>query len=109
MISAREKEREYFETSPDYAHLSSRMGSGYLAKLLSQVTLKLISRTYIYLSKITYSVTLTTFQHLESVIKARIPSITATINKTIDELESELDIIGRAVAADPGVSQLYHI
>lgn len=58
MISAREKEREYFETSPDYAHLSSRMGSGYLAKLLSQVTLELISRTYIYLSKITYSVTL---------------------------------------------------
>lgn len=82
MISAREKEREYFETSPDYAHLSSRMGSGYLAKLLSQ--------------------------HLESVIKARIPSITATINKTIDELESELDIIGRAVAADPG-AQLYTI
>lgn len=82
MIAAREKEREYFETSPDYAHLSSRMGSGYLAKLLSQ--------------------------HLESVIKARIPSITATINKTIDELESELDIIGRAVAADPG-AQLYTI
>jgi hypothetical protein len=47
MIAAREKEREYFETSPDYAHLSSRMGSGYLAKLLSQVTLKLISWTYI--------------------------------------------------------------
>jgi hypothetical protein len=52
---------------------------------------------------------MTTFQHLESVIKARIPSITATINKTIDELESELDIIGRGVASDPGVSQLYHI
>jgi len=82
MLSAREKEREYFETSPDYAHLASRMGSEYLAKLLSQ--------------------------HLESVIKARIPSITATINKTIDELESELDIIGRGVASDPG-AQLYTI
>ncbi|OEL24533.1 Dynamin-related protein 1E [Dichanthelium oligosanthes] len=82
MIAAREKEREYFESSPDYAHLASRMGSVYLAKLLSQ--------------------------HLESVIKARIPSITAVINKTIDELESELDTIGRAVAADPG-AQLYTI
>nr|CAB3456602.1 unnamed protein product [Digitaria exilis] len=82
MISAREKEKEYFESSPDYAHLASRMGSEYLAKLLSQ--------------------------HLESVIKARIPSITAVINKTIDELESELDTIGRAVAADPG-AQLYTI
>jgi hypothetical protein len=56
-----------------------------------------------------FSNLITTFQHLESVIKARIPSITATINKTIDELESELDIIGKGVAADPGVSQLYHI
>ncbi|XP_012698866.1 dynamin-related protein 1E [Setaria italica] len=82
MIAAREKEREYFESSPDYAHLASRMGSEYLAKLLSE--------------------------HLESVIKARIPSITAVINKTIDELESELDTIGRAVASDPG-AQLYTI
>uniref|UniRef100_A0A0E0M4U3 Dynamin-type G domain-containing protein n=2 Tax=Oryza punctata TaxID=4537 RepID=A0A0E0M4U3_ORYPU len=82
MIAAREKEREYFENSPDYAHLSSRMGSVYLAKLLSQ--------------------------HLEAVIKARIPSITSLINKTIDELESELDTIGKAVAADPG-AQLYTI
>jgi len=47
MISAREKEREYFETSPDYAHLASSMGSEYLAKLLSQVTLKLVSWIYI--------------------------------------------------------------
>ncbi|KAG8057819.1 hypothetical protein GUJ93_ZPchr0002g24729 [Zizania palustris] len=82
MIAAREKEMEYFENSPDYAHLTSRMGSVYLAKLLSQ--------------------------HLEAVIKARIPSITSLINKTVDELESELDTIGRAVAADPG-AQLYTI
>lgn len=37
MIAARQKEREFFATSPDYRHLSSRMGSEYLAKLLSKV------------------------------------------------------------------------
>lgn len=37
MIIARRKEVEYFETSPDYGHLASKMGSVYLAKLLSQV------------------------------------------------------------------------
>ena len=37
MIAARRREREYFTTSPDYAHLESKMGSEYLAKLLSKV------------------------------------------------------------------------
>lgn len=37
MIIARRKEREYFATSPDYGHLSNKMGSEYLAKLLSKV------------------------------------------------------------------------
>lgn len=37
MVLARRKEREYFATSPDYGHLSSKMGSEYLAKLLSKV------------------------------------------------------------------------
>lgn len=37
MIIARKKEREYFETSPEYGHLAHKMGSEYLAKLLSQV------------------------------------------------------------------------
>lgn len=37
MIVARRKEREYFATSPDYGHLANKMGSEYLAKLLSQV------------------------------------------------------------------------
>ncbi|KAL3615472.1 Phragmoplastin drp1e [Castilleja foliolosa] len=82
MISARRREREYFATSPDYSHLSSKMGSEYLAKLLSK--------------------------HLESVIKARIPSITSLINKSIDELESELDHLGRPIAVDAG-AQLYTI
>lgn len=43
------------------------------------------------------------FQHLESVIKSRIPGITSLINRSIDELESELDHLGRPVAIDAGV------
>ncbi|KAI6677190.1 hypothetical protein NL676_037986 [Syzygium grande] len=82
MIAARRKEREYFETSPEYGHLASKMGSEYLAKLLSQ--------------------------HLETVIRQRIPSIIALINKTIDELNAELDRIGRPIAVDSG-AQLYTI
>ena len=37
MIAARQREREFFANSPDYAHLASKMGSEYLAKLLSKV------------------------------------------------------------------------
>jgi len=37
MIVARKKEREYFETSPEYGHLAHKMGAEYLARLLSQV------------------------------------------------------------------------
>ncbi|KZV18911.1 dynamin-related protein 1E-like [Dorcoceras hygrometricum] len=82
MLAARRKERDYFASSPDYGHLSSKMGSEYLAKLLSK--------------------------HLESVIRARIPSITSLITKSIDELESELDHLGRPIAVDAG-AQLYTI
>ncbi|XP_042511972.1 phragmoplastin DRP1E-like [Macadamia integrifolia] len=82
MIAARRREREYFVSSTEYGHLSSKMGSEYLAKLLSR--------------------------HLESVIKARIPSITSLINKNIDELESEMDHLGRPIAIDAG-AQLYTI
>ncbi|KAF9588540.1 hypothetical protein IFM89_013034 [Coptis chinensis] len=39
-------------------------------------------------------------QHLEAVIRARIPNITSLINKTIDELESEMDHLGRPIALD---------
>ena len=42
-------------------------------------------------------------QHLETVIRQRIPSIIALINKTIDELNAELDHIGRPVGVDGGV------
>ncbi|XP_057979077.1 phragmoplastin DRP1E [Malania oleifera] len=82
MIVARRKEREYFESSPDYGHLAGKMGSEHLAKLLSK--------------------------HLESVIRARIPNITSLINKSIDELESEMDHLGRPIAVDAG-AQLYTI
>ncbi|MFS7954519.1 putative dynamin central domain, Dynamin superfamily [Helianthus anomalus] len=37
MASARRKEREYFSTNREYKHLASRMGSEYLAKMLSMV------------------------------------------------------------------------
>ena len=36
-------------------------------------------------------------------IKSRIPSITSLINKTIDELESEMNQLGRPIALDAGV------
>ncbi|CAK9158577.1 unnamed protein product, partial [Ilex paraguariensis] len=82
MIVARRKEQEYFESSPEYGHLTHKMGSEYLAKLLSK--------------------------HLETVIRQRIPSIIALINKTIDELNAELDRIGRPISLDGG-AQLYTI
>ena len=49
------------------------------------------------------------FQHLESVIRARIPSITSLINKSIDEIESEMDHVGRPIAVDAGVSGFHFI
>ncbi|GAB2230317.1 hypothetical protein Droror1_Dr00014578 [Drosera rotundifolia] len=82
MIVARRREHEFFATSPDYAHLASKMGSEYLAKILSN--------------------------HLEKLIKARLPSIAASIGKSIKELESEIDFLGRPVAVDAG-AQLYTI
>ncbi|GAB2292687.1 Phragmoplastin drp1c [Dionaea muscipula] len=82
MMAAHQKEREYFENSPDYAHLASKIGSEFLARLLSK--------------------------HLEIVIRQKIPSIIAFINKAIDEINAELERIGRPVAADGG-AQLYTI
>ncbi|KAL5791489.1 hypothetical protein ACOSP7_000083 [Xanthoceras sorbifolium] len=82
MIAARRREREFFAMSPDYGHLAGKMGSEYLAKLLSK--------------------------HLESVIRTRVPGIIVLINRSIDELEAELDHLGRPVAIDSG-AQLYTI
>lgn len=42
MIAARRREHEFFANSPDYGHLASKMGSEYLAKLLSKVFLLLV-------------------------------------------------------------------
>ncbi|XP_057509947.1 phragmoplastin DRP1E-like [Actinidia eriantha] len=81
MLAARRREREFFAASPNYGHIASRMGSEYLAKLLSK--------------------------KLESVIKARIPGIMSLINQSIDELEAELGHLGRTVV-DAG-AQLYTI
>lgn len=82
MIYARRKEREYFASSPEYGHLASKMGSEYLAELLSK--------------------------YLELVIRAKLPRITSVINKSIDELESEMDRLGRPISVDAG-AQLYTI
>ncbi|CAN1173769.1 Phragmoplastin DRP1E [Linum perenne] len=82
MIDARQREHEFFITSLDYSHLAGRMGSEYLAKLLSK--------------------------HLEAEIKSRIPGITSLINKSIDELERELLYIGKPIAVD-AAAQLYTI
>ncbi|KAJ0052382.1 hypothetical protein Pint_00590 [Pistacia integerrima] len=76
MIAARRREREYFANSPEYRHLSNRMGSEYLGKVLSK--------------------------HLETVIKSRIPGLQSLINKTIAELEGELTRLGKPVATDAG-------
>ncbi|KAK9667912.1 hypothetical protein RND81_13G020300 [Saponaria officinalis] len=76
MLAARRREREYFAMSPDYAHLARKMGSEYLAKLLSR--------------------------HLESVIRKRLPGIASMINRSIDDIESELNHLGRPVPIDEG-------
>ncbi|KAI4311438.1 hypothetical protein MLD38_036336 [Melastoma candidum] len=82
MIAARRREREYFATTPEYRHLASRMGSEHLGKVLSK--------------------------HLENVIRSKIPSLQALINKTIVELESELSRLGKPIAVDTG-GKLYMI
>lgn len=51
-----------------------------------------------------YSFSFDVHQHLEKVIRQRIPSIIALINKTIDELNAELDRIGRPIGVDGGVN-----
>ncbi|KAK4848063.1 hypothetical protein QYF36_008836 [Acer negundo] len=82
MIAARRREREYFQSTQEYSHLASRMGSEYLGKVLSK--------------------------HLETVIKSRIPGLQSLINKTILDLEAELSRIGKPVATDAG-GKLYMI
>ncbi|KAK9910187.1 hypothetical protein M0R45_034158 [Rubus argutus] len=82
MIAARRREREYFANSPEYKHLTSKMGSEHLGRVLSK--------------------------HLEIVIKSRIPGLQSLISKTIGELEAELSRLGKPIAADTG-GKLYVI
>ncbi|KVH95323.1 Dynamin [Cynara cardunculus var. scolymus] len=77
MTSARRREREYFFNSREYKHLASRMGSEYLAKMLSK--------------------------HLEGVIKSRIPGIQSLISKTVADLEAELSHLGKPISTDAGL------
>lgn len=82
MMAARRREREYFSGTPEYKHLAHRMGSEHLAKMLSK--------------------------QLENVIKTKIPGIQSLINKTILELETELNRLGKPIASDAG-GKLYSI
>ncbi|PWA77888.1 dynamin central domain-containing protein [Artemisia annua] len=82
MITARRKEREYFANTLEYSHLANRMGSEHLGKVLSE--------------------------HLESVIKSRIPGLQSLISQNIIDLETELSRLGRPIAADAG-GKLYMI
>lgn len=121
MIAARHREREFFATSPYYAKLASRMGSEYLAKLLSKVTTITISNFFPFTlprnnfntyPKITilvlwYICYCFLFQQLEAVIKSRMPAIMSLIQKSIADLEGELDHLGKPVAVDAGVRNLY--
>jgi len=74
MISSRHSEKDYFNHSLEYKHLSHRMGSEHLGKMLSN--------------------------HLEQVIKSRIPGIQSLINRSINDLESELCRLGKPIEAD---------
>ncbi|KAL5055793.1 hypothetical protein RYX36_036475 [Vicia faba] len=76
MIAARRREREYFNSTPEYKHLANRMGSEHLVKMLSK--------------------------HLETVIKSKIPGIQSLINKTINEIETELARLGKPVTTRTG-------
>ncbi|XP_039048097.1 dynamin-related protein 1B-like isoform X2 [Hibiscus syriacus] len=76
MIAARRRERDYFQNSSEYTHLAHRMGSEHLGKVLSK--------------------------HLETVIKSRLPGLQSLINKTIMELEGELNHLGKPIATDAG-------
>lgn len=82
MMAARRRERDFWTNSPEYRHLAHRMGSEFLAKMMSK--------------------------HLETVIKSRIPGLQSLISKTIIELETELSRLGKPVASDAG-GKLYQI
>jgi hypothetical protein len=94
------------------------MGSEHLAKMLSKVNQKQFLASFdwnvrfSFLCKSCFSSFrwLKSYcflsQHLETVIKSKIPGIQSLISKTINEIETELTRLGKPVAADAGVSLL---
>ena len=103
MIAARRRERDYFANTPEYKHLAHRMGSEHLAKSLSKVCLSSLMENMCYAVSL-FDFLLLYMQHLESVIKSRIPGLQSLITKTIAELETELNRLGKPIANDAGVS-----
>ena len=110
MHIARRKEREFWTNSPEYKHMANRMGSEFLAKMMSKVKGFCIGYLQDYLGFFPciihweYLLYVLILQHLENVIKSRIPGLQSLISKTIVELESELSRLGKPVATDAGVS-----
>lgn len=107
MIAARRREREYFSNSPEYRHLASRMGSEHLGRVLSKVHFMPLFFSCSFLPLLCLLCDISNdniWQHLETVIKSRIPGIQSLINKSIVELEAELSRLGRPIASDTGVS-----
>ena len=50
-----------------------------------------------------------TIQHLETVVKSKIPGIQSLISKTVSDLETELPRLGKPIALDAGVSVIYRL
>lgn len=113
MIAARIREREYFASIPEYKHLAHRMGSEHLATMLSKVCRILLCTNTILFNYLSWwphdNLLVIVLQHLESVIKSRIPGIQSLITKATAELETELCRLGKPIAADAGVRLLHVI
>ena len=50
-----------------------------------------------------------TIQHLETVVKSKIPGIQSLISKTVSDLETDLPRLGKPIASDVGVSVIYRL
>nr|CAD1834633.1 unnamed protein product [Ananas comosus var. bracteatus] len=101
MIAARRREREYFANTPEYRHLTHRMGSEHLGKMLSKVHL-------LYYLSILAVFLLSFINSFGTSYQVENPGIQSLINKTIAELEGELNRLGKPIAADAG-GKLYAI
>mmetsp|Transcript_7648 Transcript_7648/g.28161 ORF Transcript_7648/g.28161 Transcript_7648/m.28161 type:complete len:614 (-) Transcript_7648:640-2481(-) len=76
MVTARRKEKEYFETHPQYKDISFRMGTAFLAKSLGD--------------------------HLLAVIKEKVPMITNLVNTQAEELEKQIAGMGQPLPKTRG-------